>query len=80
MELVMIKVNARANHALAVQEVLTKYGCVIKVRLGLHEIGSDSCSNEGLIILQVTSEVELVQAMMTALKNIEGVVVKTMSL
>lgn len=36
-----------------VQEVLTEYGCNIRVRLGLHDAGLDTCSPHGLILLQL---------------------------
>ena len=38
----------RSESAVQVQDVLTKYGCSIHVRLGLHDAGPDFCSNAAL--------------------------------
>lgn len=46
-----IEIGDREHDALKVQEALTKYGCIIKTRLGLHEAGN-LCSSKGLIILE----------------------------
>jgi hypothetical protein len=42
----------RVNKASMVQELLTKYGCEINTRLGLHVASEDTCSKEGLILLE----------------------------
>lgn len=80
MELVLIKVKSRANHAQEVQKVLTEFGCCIKLRLGLHEITSDSCANDGLIILQVSSEGDRVGKMIEALREIDELEVKVVTM
>lgn len=46
-----IEIQNREELAVNVQELLTKHGCVIKTRLGLHETGN-FCSPSGLIILE----------------------------
>ncbi|MEI6576897.1 MAG: hypothetical protein WCO63_12040 [Bacteroidota bacterium] len=35
------------------QEILTKYGCVIKTRLGLHEVVNTYAEPMGLVILEL---------------------------
>lgn len=52
-----IKVNNRLESAIAVQEILTRYGCIIKTRLGLHEEINGHCSSKGLIILEILNDV-----------------------
>jgi len=47
-----VLITDRQKEAGKVQEVLTKYGCSIKTRLGLHEV-SDLCSTSGLIIIEL---------------------------
>lgn len=49
----------RSETATKVQDLLTKYGCFIRVRLGLHESAIDACSNTGIILLQLCGEVPL---------------------
>lgn len=53
--IVLISVEKRKNTALKVQEVLTKYGCSIKIRLGLHDFSAATCSEEALIFLELAS-------------------------
>lgn len=42
----------RVKTASKVQELLTSYGCDINTRIGLHVASSDSCSPNGLILLE----------------------------
>ncbi|WP_371361633.1 hypothetical protein SRRS_30030 [Sporomusa rhizae] len=46
----------RVETAVKVQDVLTKYGCYIRVRLGLHDAAVCSCTNSGMILLQLCGE------------------------
>lgn len=46
----------RTKTAVKVQDVLTKYGCHIRVRLGLNDSAVDECSNRGMILLQLCGE------------------------
>lgn len=46
-----IEIQQREELAVQVQALLTKHGCIIKTRLGLHETGN-FCSPSGLIILE----------------------------
>ena len=51
-----IKLSPRNKIAPTVQEILTRYGCIIKVRLGLHEASVDACSAFGLILLELLGD------------------------
>jgi len=75
-KLVAIKMENRQETAVTVQNILTENGCLIKVRLGLHDIGSSACSPSGLILLEVNSEDSMVGTMLSSLNNIEGVTAK----
>jgi len=75
-KLVAIKMENRQISAVRVQNILTENGCLIKVRLGLHDIGSDICSAAGLILLEVHPENSQVDEMLTSLNRIEGVIAK----
>jgi ribose 5-phosphate isomerase len=68
-------VNNRAKNAPKLQQELTKAGCMIKVRLGLHEAG-DVCSNDGLIILQLTGSKEEIAELEKNLNALDGIVAK----
>lgn len=71
-KIMIVKLSHRAQKAAELQQILTKFGCSIKVRLGLHEAG-DVCSNQGLIILQLTGEDESIKNFEKELGTIEGV-------
>lgn len=48
-----IQIGDREHEAIKVQELLTKMGCNIKTRLGLHDTGTEGfCSSKGLILLE----------------------------
>lgn len=52
-----IKLENRIDNATLVQNVLTRYGCYIKTRLGIPYHNEDgSCSNSGLIILEIVNK------------------------
>lgn len=73
-----IQIGDRENEAVKVQELLTKHGCIIKTRLGLHEAGN-LCSSKGLVLLEfIAGKDEEVGALKTELERLEGVSVDTM--
>jgi hypothetical protein len=74
-----IQVGNRENEALKVQELLTKNGCIIKTRLGLHESSEALCSITGLIILEFLPDKEdEIGALEKELSTLNTVVVKKM--
>ena len=74
-----IIMNNRIKNAVKLQDVLTESGCIIRTRLGLHEAG-DACTNEGLIILQLTGTNEDAEALEKRLNSIEGVKAKNVQI
>ena len=70
----------RVETAIRVQEVLTKYGCYIRVRLGLHDSAVNECSNSGIIILQLCADNLAISNMENELQGIPNVKVKYMTL
>ncbi|MEA4815969.1 MAG: hypothetical protein VB120_03810 [Lachnospiraceae bacterium] len=75
-----IRMDNRVSNALNFQEVLTKNGCKIRARLGLHEVSDNLCANDGLIILQPCGEKEDVEQLVKDLNNLEGVSAKLIDL
>jgi hypothetical protein len=74
-----VSLQQRQETAKAVQELLTKYGCFIKTRLGVHQASKDLCSEQGLIILEFVDDAEDEAIKMeNELLKIENVVVKKM--
>ncbi|BBB90776.1 hypothetical protein [Methylomusa anaerophila] len=70
----------RMETAAKVQDVLTKYGCHIRCRLGLHDAHIETCSNSGLILLQLCAGSSVVSELEEELKVIPNVKVKYMTL
>jgi len=67
-----VLITDRQKEAGKVQEVLTKFGCSIKTRLGLHEV-SDMCSASGLIIIELTGTIAEMEKLEKELKTIGGI-------
>ncbi len=67
-----VLINHRRDTAKEVQEQLTKHGCSIKVRLGLHEVDSE-CAEDGLVVLQLTGEEKEMEALKVGLNALDGV-------
>lgn len=67
-----IGVNKRSKHVPDLQKVLTEFGCIIKMRLGLHEAG-DACSDDGLIILHLAGDKNEMDNLLNALNQLDGI-------
>ncbi len=73
-----ISVFDRVKEAGHVQTILTRYGCSIKTRLGLHEVSDGNCSKSGLIILELWGDEKDQVTLEQKLKAIPGVEVQKM--
>ncbi len=52
----------RTQQAARLQEILTRYGCSIKTRIGLHDVAEGQCAAGGVILLEVINkEEEIIQ-------------------
>ena len=75
-----LRVDHRRANAAGLQETLTRYGCNIRLRVGLHEAGEGRCADDGVILLQVCGEQGEVERLMAALEATAGVTAKLMDL
>lgn len=73
-----VLINKRSEGAPKVQEILTKFGCIIRLRLGVHEM--EGCREEGLILLQLGGSEEEICQLEKELTAIDLVRVKKMDL
>lgn len=48
-----VRLDNRTQTAIDFQKTLTKFGCIIKTRLGLHDVSVKECSPNGIIILEL---------------------------
>jgi len=75
-----VRLDNRINNAVKFQEILTKNGCKIKARLGLHEVSEDACANDGIIVLQPYGIKEEVESLVNELNSLEGITARYIDL
>jgi hypothetical protein len=73
-----INVTDRVNEAEKVQATLTKFGCSIKTRLGLHEVTNNYCDEGGLILVELTGDLVECEKLENELRKIEKLEVQKM--
>ena len=74
-----IKLPDRISTSPVFQNVISKYGCIIKTRIGLHSNCSSVCANYGIILLEIVDGANVVE-LKKALLKIEGLSLNTMTL
>ena len=74
-----VLISNRHAKAKDVQDIFTKYGCNIKMRLGLHET-TNVCAEEGLVILQLGGKEQDIIDLESELNQLIGVKSKRISL
>jgi hypothetical protein len=66
-----VHITKRVDNVPAVQAVLTKYGCNIRTRVGIHDADNTSCSPSGLVIIDAFgAETEDFYRELTELKGV----------
>lgn len=74
-----VLIKERQHVATKVQTLLTRYGCSIKTRLGMHEATDDKCAPHGLIILELTGNAEEMLKLEKELNEIDNVEAKNIT-
>ncbi len=72
-----IRLSNRMIASQDLQEILSKYGCIIRTRIGLHDVDCGKCSPNGIILLEVIND-ELVPKLQKDLCHIEGIEIQQM--
>ena len=72
-----IRLGNRVNTAMEFQKILTDFGCIIKTRLGLHDVSDNKCSPRGIILLEVINDEDAVK-FEKELCKIEGIEIQLM--
>ena len=73
-----LMVNDTAKGADKIQGILTKYGCVIRTRLGLHDINEDYAGDTGLMLLELVGDMNECLRLENELLTLEGVDIQKM--
>ena len=74
--ILVVHVTDRVKHVPEMQKAFTEFGCSIKTRLGLHDATKDTCSPNGIIVLEMLDQDAEVAKLEEALGKVEGVEVK----
>ena len=72
-----IRLDNRANTAIEFQKILTNFGCIIKTRLGLHDVSGNKCAPNGIILLEVIDDKEA-EVFEKELCTIDGIEIQLM--
>jgi len=73
-----VMINDPAKGAEKIQGILTKYGCTIRTRLGLHDIDENYATETGLMLLELRGEIQEYQRLENELLALDGVEVQKM--
>ena len=73
-----LHITEKVIEVVQIQHILTKYGCSIKTRLGLHDEGIEIYNGKGLILLELTGEIEEMNKLENELLKIKGLEVQKM--
>jgi|GEM_PF-649741 hypothetical protein len=74
MNIIIILVNERTENAIKVQSILTKYGDIIRTRLGINRgVGLNNEGVSGFIFLEICGDEERVKKLQSDLNSLNGV-------
>ncbi len=76
----LILLDNRKKNSIAVQKILTEWGCLIKTRLGIHPGTLEECTDNGLIFLELVGEKEKHEELVRKLNLLDGVTAKLIEL
>ena len=73
-----VMINDPSKGADRIQNILTKYGCTIRTRLGIHDIDQEYASKTGLMLLELVGDMQECLRLENELLALEGVDVQKM--
>ena len=73
-----VMINDPAKGADKIQSILTKYGCCIRTRLGMHDMDEEYASETGLMLLELIGDMQECLRLENELLSIHGVEVQKM--
>ena len=76
--IVGVHIHDRLTQVPNIQKLFSTYGCNIKTRLGLHDANEDYCATTGLILLEMTGNLERIDELMEKLNSHDGIDVQKM--
>ncbi len=61
------------------QKILTKYGCNIKSRIGLHNVADNICSPSGIILLEVIGKEQDISSLEKEINQLDNATIQKMA-
>lgn len=74
-----IKITDRIKESGLVQKVLSSHSQIISTRLGFHELSTELCSREGLMVIHLAGEPVECDDLIKSLNRIDGILVREMA-
>ncbi len=68
----------RLTQSASIQQLLTESGCLIRTRIGLHEVQDGVCAMDGVILLELVGNRACCETLGEKLSQIPGVQVQKM--
>lgn len=56
-----VTLENRVETVVEFQKLITKFGCEIRTRIGLHPSREDICLNRGIVLLEINGEANLLK-------------------
>lgn len=75
-----IRLPQRVQTAPVFQNILSRYGCNIRTRIGLHDINETYCAPDGIIVLEVIGKDEIISSMLKELEEIKELQIKIITI
>ena len=72
-----LKLVNRLETAIKLQQIISKYGCSINTRIGLHSVKGGFCSPDGIILLEITED-KILKALESELLTIDNIEIQQM--
>ena len=73
-----VMINNPAKCADKIQSILSKYGCSIRTRLGMHDMDDEYAGDIGLMLLELVGDMQECLRLENELLSLEGVEVQKM--
>jgi len=74
-----VLLRKRVQSSESFQEIISRHGCIIKTRIGIHNVANNVCSPDGVILLDIIGDDAEIAALENDIKSIEGAEVQKMS-
>jgi hypothetical protein len=74
-----VLLRKRTQTSESFQEIISRHGCIIKTRIGIHNVSNNVCSQDGVILLDVIGDNAAISALEKDIMAIDGAEIQKMS-